>query len=60
MKKEYKNLMITDHDEMECEILGIARLELKVGLKWFAEDVDEKGAKGVYFYGIDQKNLSMT
>tara|TARA_A100001015_G_C14986813_1_gene711952 strand:+ start:1085 stop:1654 length:570 start_codon:yes stop_codon:yes gene_type:complete len=55
MKKEYKNLMITDHDEMECEILGIARLELKVGLKWFAEDVDEKGAKGVYFYGIDQK-----
>ena len=32
MKKEYKNLMITDHDEMECEILGVARLKLKVGL----------------------------
>jgi len=55
MKKEYKNLMITDHDEMECELLGVARLKLKVGLVWFAEDVDEVGAKGVYFYGIDKK-----
>ena len=54
MEKEYKYSIITDHNEMECEILGVARIQLKVGLKWFADDVDEDGAKGVFFYGIDE------
>ena len=56
MEKEYKYSIITDHNEMECEILGVARIQLKVGLKWFADDVDQDGAKGVFFYGIDEKN----
>ena len=41
-----KHFLVTGHGEMECELLGVARLKLKVGLKQFAEDVDEEGQRG--------------
>ena len=40
---------------MTVEILGVALLELKVGVKWSAEEIDEV-MPVVSIFGIDRKN----
>ncbi len=51
-----KNFQVISREQMTVEILGVALLELKVGVKWSAEEIDRSDACGVYFHGIDRKN----